>query len=154
MEKVVEIEQVEVENFFSQYESRFNEALAGGEPDIDSVVNSFAEHFIEASPVGIVAGENNKKFRKMIAQGWEFYQKIGIRAMNILSKDVTILDPLHAIAKIHWNSSFVRADRSKGEVDFNVFYLVQKREDDLKIFAYITGNEQQVLKDQGLIPDN
>lgn len=62
MEKVVEIEPVEVENFFAQYESRFNEALAGGEPDIDSVVNSFAEYFIEASPVGIVAGETTKNF--------------------------------------------------------------------------------------------
>jgi hypothetical protein len=154
MEKVVEIEPVEVENFFAQYESRFNDALAGGEPDIDSVVNSFAEYFIEASPVGIVAGENNKKFRKMIAQGWESYQKIGIRSMHILSKDVTILDPLHAITKIHWNCAFVRPDKSTGEVDFNVFYLVQKQEDDLKIFAYITGDEQQALKDQGLIPNN
>jgi hypothetical protein len=150
----MEIESVEVENFFSQYESRFNAALAGGEPDIDGVVNSFAENFVEASPVGIIAGQNNKKFRKMIAQGWEFYQKIGIRAMTILSQEVTVLDTLHAIAKIHWNSSFVRPDKSAGDIEFDVFYLVQKKEDDLKIFSYITGDEQQALKDQGLIPNN
>lgn len=150
----MEIQTVEIENFFSRYESRFNNALAGAEPDIDSTVNSFAEYFIEASPAGIVAGENNQQFRKMIAKGWKFYQKIGIHSMHILSNEVTILDPLHAIAKIHWNSSFVRPDKSSGDVEFNVFYIVQKKDDDLKIFAYITGDEQQALKDEGLIPNN
>jgi hypothetical protein len=152
MEKIMEIEEVEVENFFSQYESRFNEALAGSEPDIEGAVNSFAERFIEASPIGIIAGKNNKKFRKMIAKGWEFYQKIGIRSMNILRKEVTILNALHAMAKIHWNSSFIRPDKSEGDVDFDVFYLLQKHEEELKIFAYITGDEQQALQEQGLIP--
>lgn len=152
MEKIMEIEEVEVENFFSRYESKFNEALAGGEPDIESATNSFSEQFIEANPKGVVTGENNKKFRKMIKKGWKFYRKIGIRAMNILSKEITILNELHAMAKIHWNSSFVRPDKSEGEVDFDVFYLLQKREEDLKIFAFITGDEQKVLQEQGLIP--
>ena len=88
----------------------------------------------------------------MIKKGWKFYRKIGIRAMNILSKEVTILNDLHAMAKIHWNSSFVRPDKSEGKVEFDVFYMLQKQEEDLKIFAFITGDEQQVLREQGLIP--
>lgn len=151
MEKIMEIEEAEVENFFSLYESKFNDALTGGKPDIEGAANSFSEYFIEASPMGVISGENNKKFRKMIKKGWKFYRKIGIRAMNILSKEVTMLNGLHAMAKIHWNCSFVRPDKSKGEVEFDVFYLLQRKEEELKIFAFITGDEQQVFREQGLI---
>lgn len=146
------IQQHEIDNFFSRYETRVNEVLAGGEPDIEETVNSFSEKFIEASPLGINVGKNDKKFEKVIVQGWEFYKNIGIRSMDILSTQVTILDTLHAIVKVHWNSSFVRKDKSEGNIPFDVFYLLQKKDESLKIFAYITGDEQQALKDEGLIP--
>ena len=65
------IQQHEIDNFFNRYESRFNKVLSGGEPDIDATVNSFAEHFIEANPSGVIVGNNDKKFRKMVAQGMD-----------------------------------------------------------------------------------
>ena len=70
--------------------------------------------------------------------------------MNILSKQIDILDSFHAIVRIHWSSSFTRKDKTSGDIAFNVFYLVQKR-NDIRIFAYITGNEQEALKRAGLI---
>ncbi len=146
------VQKEEIDQFFSQYESKFNDALSGGEPDIEQTVNSFTEHFLEASPLGVNAGKNDKDFREMISKGWAFYKDIGIQAMNILSKQITVLDDFHALVKINWNSSFVRNNNSSGEISFEVFYLVQKLEEDIKIFAYITGDEQQALKDQGLIP--
>ena len=146
------IQQHELDNFFNHYESRFNDVLSGNEPDVDETVNSFAEHFIEASPLGINAGENDEKFREMITQGWTFYKNVGILSMDILSKQITILDDFHALVKIHWNSSFVRKDKTNGDISFDVFYLLQKRDEAIKIFAYITGDEQQALKDEGLIP--
>jgi hypothetical protein len=146
------ITQEEISVFFSRYESRFNDALAGGVPDIDATVNSFAEHFIEANPFGVTAGDNNQKFKDAIGQGWSFYKTIGIQSMKIVSNQITILDEFHAIAKVNWKCSFVRPDKSKGAVAFDLFYLVQKRENKIKIFAYIAGDEQQVLKNEGLIP--
>jgi hypothetical protein len=145
------IQHHEIDNFFNRYEARVNQALAGTEPNIDETANSFAEHFIEASPLGVNAGKNDEKFREMIPQGWTFYKNIGIRSMDILSKQITILDEFHALVKIHWNSSFVRKDKSEGAISFDVFYLLQKRDDNIRIFAYITGDEQQALKDEGLI---
>jgi hypothetical protein len=62
------------------------------------------------------------------------------------------LDNLHAIVRVHWNSVFQRKNKSQGEVAFNVFYILQKQEENIRIFAYITGDEQQVLKEEGLIP--
>lgn len=146
------IQQHEIENFFNRYEARINEALSDGEVDIDETVNSFSTEFIEASPNGVIVGTNDKKFRKAIAQGWSFYKKIGIRSMDILSTQTTILDKFHAMVKVHWNSAFVRQNKSKGDIEFDVFYLIQKTDEDIRIFAYITGDEQQALKDEGLIP--
>jgi hypothetical protein len=146
------IQQHEVEKFFNRYETRFNEALRGGEPDIDGTVDSFSSHFIEASPLGVMAGKNDEQFRDAIRQGWASYRQMGILSMEILSKQITILDDYHAMVKIHWNSNFVRKNNTPGEIDFDVFYLVQKKDDRVQIFAYITGDEQQALKDQGLIP--
>ena len=147
----IAIQQHEIENFFNRYEARFNDALSNAEPEIDETVKSFASEFIEASPAGIVAAKNDKKFRKAIIQGWNFYKEIGVQAMDILSTQITILDNLHAIVKVHWNCSFVRKNKTNGDVAFDVFYLLQKTGDDLKIFAYITGDEQQALKDEGLV---
>lgn len=146
------IQQHEIENFFNRYERRFNEALAGGEPDIDETVNSFAEFFLEASPAGVIVGKNDKKFRKAINQGWMFYKNVGIRSMDIVSIQITILDSFHAIVKVHWNSSFERKNKTKGDLAFDVFYLIQKQAEDIRIFAYITGDERQALKDERLIP--
>jgi len=146
------IQQHEIQNFFNRYEARFNEVLSGGEPDIDETVNSFAADFIEASPSGITAGKNDRKFRKSISQGWQFYKNIGILSIDILSTQITILDNLHAITKVHWNSSFMRKNKTKGDIAFDVYYLLQKAGDDIRIFAYITGDEQQALKEEGLIP--
>ena len=146
------IQQHEIENFFNRYEARFNEALADGVVDIDETVNSFTSDFLEASPAGVIVGKNDRKFRKAVSQNYAFYKKIGIRSMDILSTQTTILDEIHALVKVHWNSSFVRQDRTKGDIAFDVFYLIQKKDDDIRIFAYITGDEQQALKDEGLIP--
>jgi hypothetical protein len=143
------IRQSEVEDFFDHYESNFNAALAGGNSDVNSTVNSFASEFIEASPLGVIAGTNNEKFRESIKTGWAFYKQVGIRAMNIFSKQVTLLDQFHAIVRVGWNSSFTREDGTNGELAFDIFYLVQKKEG-IRIFAYITGDEQQALKDAGL----
>lgn len=148
----IAIQQHEIENFFDRYEARINDALSGAEPEIDETVKSFATEFIEASPAGVIAGKNGKKFRKTIGEGWNYYREIGIHRMDILSIQVTILDNLHAIVKVHWNCSFVRKNNTKGDTSFDIFYLLQKTGDDLKIFAYITGDEQQSLKDVGLIP--
>jgi len=145
------IQKDEIDQFFSRYESRFNDALSGAEFDVEQTVNSFTEHFLEASPLGVNAGKNDKNFREVISNGWSFYRDIGVQAMNILSKQITILDELHALVKVNWNSSFVRKDKTSGEISFDVFYLVQKLDGNIKIFSYITGDEQQALKDQGLI---
>lgn len=139
-----------IKEFFSRYEHRFNEALAGRE-DIDGMVSCFAECFIEANPKGVMCGANNDEFRKNIPKGNAFYKNIGTRLMKITNIDITTLNDAHYIAKVYWHSEYERKDNKEVSIDFDVIYLLQYRDQRLKIFAYITGDEQAELQKHGLI---
>lgn len=112
---------------------------------------AFADCFIEASPLGINCGKNDEQFKIGIPQGYTFYKNIGITSMDIIAKEINILDTYHAMIKIHWRSAFIKKNKSAGNIEFDVIYFVQTKGKQNKIFAYITGDEQTVLKENGLI---
>lgn len=148
--EAIRIEKEEIIKFFDRYESQFNAALAETTDDASEVANSFAQYFIEASPAGILAGTNDDKYRKMIPKGWAAYRRMGVTSMNIIHREITLLDDLHAMVKIDWRCLYSKND-DQGNIDFVVYYLLHQSEDELKIFAYITGDEQKALKEHGLI---
>ncbi|MGH7231973.1 MAG: nuclear transport factor 2 family protein, partial [Nitrospiraceae bacterium] len=86
------------------------------------------------------------------SQGLAFYRSIGTKAMKIDSLTITLLDDCHWMAKVHWKAFYRKKDGREELVDFDVIYLVQIIDATPKIFAYITGDEQKVLKERGLIP--
>lgn len=143
--------QERVDLFFDDYASNFNESLLGAEVNADKVSQCFSECFIEASPMGVNAGKNNDQFKEAIPKSYDFYKRIGITSMQILNKEVTPLDSQHTMVKVHWQSNFKRKDDTMGEVSFDVFYFLQAHDESFKIFAYITGDEEAVLKQEGLI---
>src|SRR5688572_9952961 len=140
-----------IDDFFNRYAARFNWALWNEQFDIDAVVESFAEEVIAANPLGVRAGKNDQAFKEAILKGWGLYRSIGIHSMSIISKTITLLDDFHAMVKIRWQCLFVTKEKRAGEIEFDVIYMVQMRFGSIKIFAYITGDEQQELKNSGLI---
>lgn len=143
---------IRLEAFFKAYAKRFSDAIEGKKPDVDGVVGSFADSFIESSPVGIITGNNNAEFKKAIPRGYEHYKSLGILEMSIVSNDITLLDDLHSMVKVHWKSVFQRKDDSRVTIEFDVFYLLTEKDDNPRIFAYITGDEQKAIEDNGLEP--
>ena len=142
-----------IEQFFNAYAERVKLALAGAVYDVEATVRSFASCFIEASPAGVICGNNDESFRKKIPAGYDFYRKIGIEAMYILSKEITLLNECYAMAKINWAADFTKQQQEKGSIEFQVIYLLRINEGSLKIFAYITGDEEAALKEHGLIKE-
>lgn len=140
-----------IDDFFSQYASTMNNALFGDMPDVSAITRSFSDFVVGASPQGIMGGRNDETFGKSIRDGIDFYKRIGIISMNIISKDVTVLDEFHAMVKVYWKS-FYGNERLSGEIPFEVVYLVQALGQSPKIFAFVTGDEQAALKSHHLIP--
>lgn len=137
-------------NFFAAYEKRFNDALKG-DTDVEGTARAFANYFVAASPAGIHGGSNGEEFRKNIPKGMDFYRQIGTHSMEIVSQDVTQLDELHFMVKIHWKASYKNKDNSDLAIEFDVIYFLQRQDGELKIFAYITGDEDKVMREHGLI---
>lgn len=71
--------------------------------------------------------------------------------MDIVSKEITALDEFHTMVKVHWKANFTKADNSKASIEFDNIYFVQTKENQHKVFAWITGNEQAALKEYGLV---
>lgn len=139
--------------FFAEYAARVNRALAEPpELNIEETAAAFADCFIEASPNGIVCGQNDEKLRAAIPQGMNFYRSIGTKSMLIVSLEVTPLDNLHSMVKVNWKASYIKKDSSKLQIPFSVIYFLQIRNGKPKIFGYITGDERKAYRDSGLIP--
>lgn len=134
----------EIKSFFAAYEQRFNDALSGDASGIGDTVNSFAKYFVESSPAGVQGGANDESFKERLPKGYEFYRSIGTKSMRIGNLEITRLDPLHHMVKVHWISVYEKKDT----IEFDVIYFLNG----LKIFAYITGDEQKVLQEHGLVP--
>jgi hypothetical protein len=142
-----------LEEFFAAYAARTNHALADPPKiDVEASASAFASSFVGANPKGVHCGKNDEELRAFIPKGYEFYRSIGTKRMEIASLTLTKLDDFHTQAKVHWVATYQKKDGSKDEIEFDVIYFVQELGDGPKIFAYITGDEEQVYKDRGLIP--
>ena len=140
----------DIENFFSNYALKFSEILHDKSNDGKSTTSDFAECVIGANPTGVICGKNDKEFEAVISRGYEFYRSIGITSMEIVSIKTTMLDDFHWMARVTWRSNY-SAKNIDGKIVFEVIYFVQIREGQIKIFAYITGDEQKALRGSGLI---
>jgi hypothetical protein len=143
----------ELEAFFGEYEARVNSALR--EPpqiNVEATARAFADCFIAADPNGVSCGKNDEQFRTQIPKGLEFYRSIGTKSMQITSLAITALDDYHTMVKVAWEALYKKQDGSEERIDFNVIYLVQTIGEKPKIFGYITGDEQQLYREKGLIP--
>ena len=53
--------------------------------------------------------------------------------------------------KVQWKSNFAKTDGSEGSIEFENIYFTQTKENQHKVFAWITGDEQAALKEHGLV---
>jgi len=140
-----------IEEFFSKYESNFNNALNGDQEEVlESMQASFTSCFMESNPKGVICAQNNKEFIDKMKQVYQFYRTIGSKGMAITSKEINLLDEFHASAKVYWRYSYEK-DGHEGSIDFHNLYFITTADGDPKIFAFIVGDEMKVLKEHGLV---
>lgn len=139
--------------FFDAYAGRMNDALADPPRiDIRQAREAFAAYFVGTNHTHVHGGKNGLLFRLTIPRGYRHYRKIGCKRMELRRLEVKPLDAFHAMAETHWWSLFVKKDGEPVEIEFDNIYLLHiPKCGRPKIFAWITGDEQQALKDRGVI---
>jgi hypothetical protein len=139
-----------VRNLFERYERVFNAALHG-DVDMDDVAGLYAAEFIAASPAGVMTGKNDEQLKQVMAQGYARYHAIGTKEMRIRGLRISPMDEHHCVAHVAWRATYVRNDKPDATIDFDVHYLVQQIGAEPKVFGWVSGDEQAVLKEHGII---
>lgn len=140
-----------IERFFESYAAQFARALADPpEVDVEATASAFADCFVESGPRGVHCGRNDETFRAAIPQGYAFYRQIGIRDMAVATLAPSQLDTRHWGVRVGWSAAYDQGKRV-GTVEFEVLYLVRMTDAGPRIFAYITGDEEEALRRLGLI---
>lgn len=138
---------------FQDYSRRSNEALHDPErADIEALVGAFAGHFVGASPVGVMGGARDESFPAVVRRGFETYRSIGGTHFEIVNLEVEVLDDFNAMVRADWEFDYVRPrDGATGTIAFRNIYFVNFAGDRPGIFAWITPDEAQAMKDHGLV---
>ncbi len=142
----------QIKDFFQAYEQRFNDAIQGRTEDVEAFAGSFANCYVQSTPAGVQCGKNDDSFRKAMTEGYARYREIGTKSMRIIGLDVTKIDDFHCMAKVHWDSAYDK-DGKIIEIDFYVWYMLTTVSGKPEIFAYVTGDEEKVMKEHGLMPE-
>lgn len=135
---------------FERYRNLFCKGIRG-EVDMKEVASSYASAFIAASPQGVAVGQNDDQLKDQMQQGFDYYRQIGTKDMSIRDIRITPIDEYHCIAHVSWSATYLTKDQREVTIDFTVHYLVQAINDEPKIFGWIAGDEQQALKQHGVI---
>jgi hypothetical protein len=139
-----------VRKLFERYERVFNAALHG-DVDMDDVAALYAADFIAASPAGVMTGKNDEQLKQVMAQGYARYRAIGTKEMRMRGLRISPMDEHHCVAHVAWRATYARKDGPDVTIDFDVHYLVQQLGAEPKVFGWVSGDEQAVLKEHGII---
>jgi hypothetical protein len=139
-----------VRNLFAGYQRFFNRALAG-DFDLDEGRSFYTSEFIAASPAGVAAGKNDDQLGSIMEQGYERYRAMGTKEMRMRDVRLSPMDEHHCVAHVAWTAIYSRQDAPDISIDFDVHYLVQKLNGEPKIFGWVSGDEQALLKEYGIV---
>ena len=139
-----------VRAFFERYETVFNRSL-GGDADMDAVTTLYASEFIAASPAGVMAGKNDDQLKQAMAQGYARYREIGTKEMRLRDVRVSPLDDRHCVAHVAWTATYARTNQPDVAIDFDVHYFIQMLGGEPKVFGWVSGDEEALLRQHGIV---
>jgi hypothetical protein len=145
------IDDAAIHALFARYERLFNMALGGDDVNMDEVAALYATEFIGAAPAGVRAGRNDDGFRQAIAEGYAQYRTIGTKSMRIRGLHLTPIDAQHCLVRVAWTANYARDDLPETAIDFDVAYFVQTLDGTPKVFGWVTGDEEGVLRAHGIL---
>ena len=142
--------EISVRKLFDRYE-RFFERSLGGDIDTGEAASLYASDVIAASPAGVMTAKNDDQFKQAMTQGYAHYRAIGTKEMRIRNIAISPIDEHHCVAHVAWTATYARQDQADTAIDFDVHYLVQKLDGEPKVFGWVSGDEQALLKKHGII---
>jgi hypothetical protein len=139
-----------IRRFFERYEDFFNQSLHGN-IDMEGVASLYASEFIAASPAGVTAGKNDDQLKQVMAQGYARYRAIGTKDIRLRHVRLSPIDAYHCVAHVGWTAAYAREGQPDVAIDFDIHYFMQDLDGGPKVFGWVSGDEQALLRKHGII---
>jgi hypothetical protein len=98
-----------------------------------------------------MTGKNDDHLKEVMAQGYARYRAMGTKAIRISNVRVSPIDAYHCVAHVAWTATYARQDQPDMTINFDVHYFVQKLDGEPKVFGWVSGDEQALLRKQDII---
>ena len=132
-------------SFFERYASVFRRALQG-DGDMNEVAGLYAPAFISSTPAGVSTGTNDERLKQAMTEGYARYRDQGMTDMRLRGLRVSPIDERHCVAHVAWTATYARKDKSQTAIDFEVHYFVRDQNAEPKVFGWVSGDEEALLK--------
>jgi hypothetical protein len=142
----------EVKALFQRYQRLFEKGLSGN-VDAREVAAFYAPSFVAASPAGVVTGKNDEALLQVMKAGYARYRQTGMKSMELGDIRLSEIDDHHCMAHVGWTAIYTSHGKSDVVIEFEVHYLIQKLEGEPKIFGWVSGDEQKLLRQHGIGSD-
>ena len=142
--------EISIIDFFDRYQRFFTEALAGNLNASDLSV-FYTSEFITATPAGVMMGKNDDTLKRNIVNGYAYYRAIGTKSMRVRNVRLSPIDDRHAVAHVAWTAVYAKDFQPDINIGFEVHYLMQESNGQIKIFGWVSGDEQALLRERGVI---
>jgi len=139
-----------VRKLFERYERVFRRSL-GGDMDMEEAAALYAAEFIAATPAGVRTGKNDDRLKEVMIRGYARERAIGMKDMAIRHVRLAPIDDCHCVAHVAWTATYARNDRPDVAIDFDVHYFVQTLDGEPKVFGWVSGDEQALLRTHGIL---
>jgi hypothetical protein len=139
-----------IRDFFEKYEGCFNNALHD-DAALDEVAKQYASEFVAASPAGVRGGKNDADLKHQMAQGYARYREIGTKEMRLRRVRLSPIDDQHCVAHVSWTAVYAKTGEPDVAIEFDVHYFVQTLDGSPKVFGWVSGDEQALLKKHGIV---
>jgi len=138
---------------FTEYAAAYERSLSGP-VDTKAIRSFFAENFVAAGTNGqVTCGSNDEVFEATLEKGYSFYAAIGTRSMRVERVEAEQIYEDHDKVRVFYRATYERKDRSLLQVAFDLLYLMQRREDGPKVFAFVAGDEMALYRQHGLVDE-
>jgi hypothetical protein len=137
--------------FFHRYADAYQRSL-GDHVEADLIRSFFADTVMALSTSGaLMPGENDDSFARTLEQGYDFAKAIGTVSMEADRVEVDALAENHDRVRVFYTAGYRRRDGAALTIPFSIVYLLQRRADGPKIFAFIAGDEMGLYRQHGLV---
>jgi hypothetical protein len=99
----------------------------------------------------VATGKNDDQLKQVMAEGYARYRSMGTKAMHIRNVLISPIDGYHCVARVGWSATYARENQPDVGIDFDVHYFVQKLGEEPKVFGWVSGDEQALLRKHGII---